>query len=132
MTTSTVPAPTGTFNHYGTWASVDAAIVAIALLRAERRSGQKGIGANRDDWPIFKQIADAWASNKPIAKETIFQARHRVQKYHRQVLGSLYAEPVRKGHQQDLVRKYAEAVNIKYINQILETELQVEQGYGDW
>lgn len=130
MTSNTVPAP-ATRNVFATHGEQDRAIVLIATLRATRAPGQKGVGANRDDWPIFKDVSDTWSAGQSPPKDLIFQARHRVQKYHKQIT-SAYGTDVTEGDIRPMLQRYAKASSIAYSTAQLHEELLTEQGYGNW
>jgi hypothetical protein len=70
----------------------DKAVVCMALLRLDRM-GQRGVGPNRDDAPIFAKVAADLATGND-AKQRRWQARHRVRKYHRQLNRCEYAPMV--------------------------------------
>lgn len=118
--------------QWGTHAGSDRAIVAIAILRALRKPDQKGVGANRDDHPIFSELSNIWARGESPPKELLFQGRHRVQKYKRQINESPYADQVTGGDIKDLLRTYAKAERIAFSENTLHNELQAITGYGNW
>lgn len=114
--------------------AADKAIIVMALLRATKRPDQKGVGANREDWPMFAEVADKIVAGKEVEKETMFQARHRVQKYYRQVNDSVYRDRVLSQSYgfNEVVKAYADAT--KQVLAVRETIIQemTEKGYGDW
>lgn len=115
----------------------DKAIIAMHLLRVTKPKGDKGkgIGPNREDHPLFREVVHMWLNKTPIAAEELVkieEARARVVKYGKQLNASIYAGPIM---QNEFKRhEMMESVNHTYKKQA-DAELAEaikEQTYGGW
>lgn len=135
MTMSLKPAPMSNprqvLENYN---AADKAIVALQLLKATKRPGQKGVGPNRDDAPIFAELIEQWRQGKGGDKETLMQARHRVRKYARQVMASVYAENVANAAVTRLAMIQSGSIELQRATaeQELRELLKDVTGYGRW
>lgn len=74
--------------------AADKAIIALCILKDTKPANSRGIGPNRDDGPIFRQVAEAWYNNQTPNRDLLFQARHRIKKYARQAMGCRYGHVI--------------------------------------
>lgn len=110
----------------------DRAIIIMAILRKFKLPGSKGVGANRDDHPLFGQIVGHMVANDDpkIYKEELFQARTRVAKYARQLEASEYNPYLTPDSEiQDLLDIHENITTVKGIS-IRAANLSEE--YGEW
>lgn len=114
----------------------DKAIVALHLLRLSRQAGQKGVGPNRDDLPLFQELVDKWANGTGGHKETVLRARARVVKYGRQLLASPYIDLIRDPAipRQMLIEKGLDIITKHRADQELYQHIrqQEQHQYGQW
>lgn len=114
----------------------DKAIIAMHCLRVTKPAGDlgKGIGPNREDHPLFRQVVHMWLNGEQITPEKlemIESARERVTKYGRQIQRSVYYQQVidnsmRHEMIQNVSTAYAEKANRE-----LEEAIRGET-YGGW
>ncbi len=115
----------------------DRAIVILTLRRALRPKGANGEfipgwGANRDDHPIFTDVCNRWAQNRPIDKDVIFQARFRAKKYARQVQETdWWKNNLTFKQLMDLLTTTTPAADKDLEAQVMEV-IKEAAGYGGW
>ena len=106
----------------------DKAIVVMTLLRKDRlRTGTPGMGANRDDHPLFSQVTELMADGTDIKlyKNALFRARNRAPKYVKQINNSKYAKYFTGGFTiTDLLDLYTGKENISLFGSA--------ENYGEW
>lgn len=115
----------------------DKAIIAMHVLRVTKPQGDKGkgIGPNREDHPLFREVVHMWMQGAEITGENldkVEQARERVTKYAKQLRNSIYLGPITNP---DYKRaEMLESVQHAYKEQA-EAELAQalrEETYGGW
>ena len=115
----------------------DKAIIAMHILRVTKPQGDKGkgIGPNREDHPLFREVVHMWMNGVEItgeALEKVESARERVTKYSKQLGNSIYLGPI-NNHEYTRA-KMLESVRHAYKEQA-EAELAAalrEETYGGW
>lgn len=112
----------------------DKAIIVMELLRCNKRGNETGVGPNRDDKPIFKQIVEKWDRGESVDSQLLFMARHRVQKYRRQIMGSAWSTAVRDASVSPsrLMEIYKEWAVASGSASLLEQEMMAISDYGNW
>jgi hypothetical protein len=110
----------------------DRAIIIMSILRKFRQPGQKGIGANRDDHPLFSQITAHFinAEDPNVYTTELFQARHRVGKYIRQLAASEYAHYLTHDSPLDELLEIHEMKTTLRGIELSKSELDIS--YGEW
>lgn len=115
----------------------DKAIIAMHIIRVTKPAGNagKGMGPNREDHPLFKEVVHMWLDGKEItgaALEKVETARSRVAKYGRQLDASDYRERI-----MDTNMSRGEFINL--VNQAYKTKADAElaealkeETYGGW
>ncbi len=115
----------------------DKAIIAMHILRVTKPQGDKGkgIGPNREDHPLFREVVHMWMNGVEItgeALEKVESARERVTKYSKQLGNSIYLGPI-NNHEYTRA-EMLESVRHAYKEQA-EAELAAalrEETYGGW
>lgn len=138
MVANTVPAPPeaedSTLNSH---LRLDKAVLAMALARLAKKPGESGKGANRDDHPLFQQIAEAWVAGNSVDKDLRLAAHYRVRKYKGQLQRDGWMAAIlddkkpRDAYYEPLKEFIGKKKADDELRELIQQHKQ-ENGYGNW
>ena len=114
--------------------ALDKSIIAMGLLLLQKKTGDKKIGPNRDDLPVFLGLLGRMMRKDPMPKDLLFMARHRVKKYHRQLSKSSYWNNINDASfsRNMMLEQYSRQTQILSAEKELAEFINEGSSYGHW
>ena len=115
-------------------AVLDKAIIAIALQLLRKKPTDVKIGPNRDDLPVFLGLLGRLTRKDPVPKDLVFQARHRIKKYHRKLSKSPYWNNINDANftHNMMLEQYSHQTQILLAEKELAEYINEGSSYGHW